>query len=219
MYTNIPDKKWSSTEEEIMQATYQALLEHGYPGLSIANIAEEFDKAKPTIYYHYDSKADLLVAFLEFVVDEFGPLLSFESNEDPKKNLEHAIEKLLPHKPNDEQYQFQKVLVSLRSQAVTNEAFREQFTQIDDHLATAIENIIQKGINEDVFQGVDPSQVAETILASVKGAWYTHVTTDRQNFPAVRNSLLSYIDSEVDEQVVEPRRNVPTDPKDENHFK
>lgn len=202
MSTNSPDEKWSTAEEEIMEATYRALLTHGYADLSISRIADELGKSKAALYYHYDSKDDLLIAFLKFSVDRFETTIGTETGDDPSEDLEHVIETLLPLQPGEEQQQLQAVLVGLRSQAVTNEAFREQFTRIDERLATTIREIIQHGIDEGSFRDVDSTRVAEHILATVNGAMYGRATTDRENAAAaVRVSLSSYIDSEL-------RRNV-----------
>jgi AcrR family transcriptional regulator len=191
------DGKWSIAEEEIMEATYHALLDHGYAGLSISRIANKLDKSKAAIYYHYDSKDDLLVSFLAFIVDRFETTISTETGDDPREDLDHIIEKLLPLQPDEEQRQLREVLVGLRSQAVTNEAFREQFTQIDDRLAATVQDIVQRGIDEDIFRDVDPTRIAEHVLATVNGAMYTRATTDRESIAAARVSLSSYVDSEL----------------------
>lgn len=198
MASDSPEKDWSTAEEEIMEATYRALLNHGYADLSISRIADELDKSKAAIYYHYDTKDDLLVAFLEFAVDRFEETIDTETGNEPAADLEHVIEKLLPLQPDEEQRQLQAVLVGLRSQAVTNGVFREQFTQIDERLAATIRGIVDHGIEEDTFRDVDPSRVAEHILATVNGAMYGRVTTDRKSAAAAaRVSLASYIDSEL----------------------
>jgi len=198
MASDSPEKDWSTAEEEIMEATYRALLNHGYADLSISRIADELDKSKAAIYYHYDTKDDLLVAFLEFAVDRFEETIDTETGNEPAADLEHVIEKLLPLHPDEEQRQLQAVLVGLRSQAVTNGVFREQFTQIDERLAATIRGIVDHGIEEDTFRDVDPSRVAEHILATVNGAMYGRVTTDRKSAAAAaRVSLASYIDSEL----------------------
>jgi len=198
MASDSPKQHWSTAEEEIMEATYRALLKHGYADLSISRIADELDKSKAAIYYHYDTKDDLLVAFLEFAVDRFEETIETETGDEPPEDLEHVIEKLLPLQPDEEQRQLQAVLVGLRSQAVTNEVFREQFTQIDERLAATIRGIVDRGIEEDTFRDVDPSRVAEHILATVNGAMYGRATTDRKSAAAAaRVSLASYIDSEL----------------------
>ena len=198
MASDSPKQHWSTAEEEIMEATYRALLNHGYADLSISRIADELDKSKAAIYYHYDTKDDLLVAFLEFAVDRFEETIDTETGNEPAADLEHVIEKLLPLQPDEEQRQLQAVLVGLRSQAVTNGVFREQFTQIDERLAATIRGIVDRGIEEDTFRDVDPSRVAEHILATVNGAMYGRATTDRKSAAAAaRVSLASYIDSEL----------------------
>lgn len=198
MASDSPKQHWSTAEEEIMEATYRALLNHGYADLSISRIADELDKSKAAIYYHYDTKDDLLVAFLEFAVDRFEETIDTETGNEPAADLEHVIEKLLPLQPDEEQRQLQAVLVGLRSQAVTNGVFREQFTQIDERLAATIRGIVDHGIEEDTFRDVDPSRVAEHILATVNGAMYGRATTDRKSAAAAaRVSLASYIDSEL----------------------
>jgi AcrR family transcriptional regulator len=195
MTTDSPEKTWSTAEEEIMEATYRALLEHGYADLSISRIADELDKSKAAIYYHYDTKGDLLAAFLEFAVDRFEDT---ETGDEPSEDLEHVTEKLLPVQPDAERRQLQAVLVGLRSQAVTNEGFREQFTQIDERLAATIRGIVERGIDEGTFRDVDPSRVAEHLLATVNGAMCGRATTDRKSAAAAtRVSLASYIDSEL----------------------
>lgn len=198
MTTDSSAQTWNTAEEEIMEATYRALLEHGYAGLSISRIATELDKSKAAIYYHYDTKDDLLAAFLEFAVDRFEETIDTETGDEPSADLEHVIEKILPLQPDAEQRQLQAVLVGLRSQAVTNELFREQFTEIDERLAATIRGIVERGINEGTFRDVDPSRIAEHLLATVNGAMYGRATTDRQSAAAAaRVSLASYIDSEL----------------------
>ncbi|WP_135662287.1 TetR/AcrR family transcriptional regulator [Halorhabdus rudnickae] len=198
MTIDSPEKTWSTAKEEIMEATYRALLEHGYADLSISRIADELDKSKAAIYYHYDTKDDLLAAFLEFAVDRFEETIKTETGDEPSEALEHVIEKLLPLRPGEEQRQLQEVLVALRSQAVTNEVFREQFTQIDERLAATIRGIVELGIDEGIFRDVDSSRVAEHILATINGAMYSRATTDREDATAAaRVSLSSYINSEL----------------------
>ncbi|MGM0447069.1 MAG: TetR/AcrR family transcriptional regulator [Methanobacteriota archaeon] len=198
MATDSPETHWSTAEEEIMEATYRALLEHGYADLSISRIADELEKSKAAIYYHYDTKDDLLVAFLAFAADRFEETVHTETGDDPAEDLEHVVEKLLPLQPDEEQRQLQAVLVGLRSQAVTNETFREQFTQIDERLAATIRGIVDRGIDEGTFRDIDSSRVAEHVLATINGAMYGRATTDRHSAAAAaRVSLASYIDAEL----------------------
>jgi len=178
-----------------MKATYRALLEHGYAGLSISRIAEELDKSKASIYYHYDSKDALLVAFLEYAADQFESSVATETGDDPRADLEHVVEKLLPRQLDEEQRQVQSVVLGLRGQAVTSEPFREQITAMDDRLASTVREIVDRGIEDGTFRDVDSWRVAEHVLATVNGAMYARATTDRENaVVAARDSLSAYLD-------------------------
>ena len=50
MSCDSPETKWSTTERDILEATYKALLKHGYAEISITSIGDELDKSKSSIY-------------------------------------------------------------------------------------------------------------------------------------------------------------------------
>lgn len=181
-----------------MRATYHALLDHGYAGLSISRIADELDKSKASIYYHYDSKDDLLLTFLRYAIDHFQASVGTETGDGPYQDLQHVIEKLLPLRLEQDEAQIHAVVFGLRGQAVSDETFREQFTKIDDRLSETIRTHIHRGIDDGTFRDVDVDRVTEHVLATINGAMYGRVTTDRSAAaPAVRISLLSYLDAEL----------------------
>ena len=55
------------------------------------DIADEFDKSKSLIHYHYDSKDDLLVAFLSYAVDQFQSTVGTDSGDDPRAALDRVV--------------------------------------------------------------------------------------------------------------------------------
>ncbi|PSP70021.1 TetR/AcrR family transcriptional regulator, partial [Halobacteriales archaeon QH_9_66_26] len=59
------------TQAAIMDATYRALCEHGYADLTIQTIADEFDKSKSLLYYHYDTKDEILIGLLDYLLGQF----------------------------------------------------------------------------------------------------------------------------------------------------
>lgn len=191
-----PSGDGRSTEERIMDATFRALLEHGYNDLSIANIAEQFEMSKSSLYYHYDSKDDLLVSFLAFARERFEEDVLTAPTDDPMTDLERVVETLLPLELDEEQRAIQTVMSELRSQAVTNPAFREQFTAIDDLLVDHLRDIVERGVEDGSFREVDSTRVAEHVVATLDGARLARATTNRTGAPAaVRVSLASYLDT------------------------
>ncbi|MFC7176334.1 TetR/AcrR family transcriptional regulator [Halosegnis marinus] len=75
----------SETEEEVMEATYAALAEHGYAGLTVQTIADAFPKSKSLLYYHYDDKEAILRDFIDYLVDAFRAAFEFEGADDPRR--------------------------------------------------------------------------------------------------------------------------------------
>ncbi|MDB2248550.1 MULTISPECIES: TetR/AcrR family transcriptional regulator [Halorubrum] len=198
-----PGPAWSTAEVKILEATYTALLKHGYADLSIARIGDELDRSKSSIYHYYDSKDDLLITLLEFTVDKFESAIDTESSQNPAETLKQLIAKLLAPHPLEDDHQFQTVLVGFRSQAVTNSRIRAQFTHVDERLADTIREILERGIAENVFEAVNASEVTEYILATINGGIYTRVTTDRVDaVTATHSMLVSYIDSELIQDTV-----------------
>ncbi|HET7323460.1 MAG TPA: helix-turn-helix domain-containing protein, partial [Halococcus sp.] len=61
----------TDTTDELMHATYRALCKHGYANLTMQDIADESTKSKAALHYHYDTKQDLLLAFLSFLYERF----------------------------------------------------------------------------------------------------------------------------------------------------
>ncbi len=198
MSESTSEREWSESERRIMEATHRALLRHGYAQLSISQIASELNQSKASLYYHYDSKEELLLSFLKFAIDQLESNIYTEVEKTPRQELEQLIEELFPVQLSDDDSQLRAVMVGLRSQAVMDDQFREQFTEIDSRIVEHFEMIIDRGIDEGEFRSVDSTRAAEHIFAIISGVMYNRATTNRENAPVeVRASLSSYLDSEL----------------------
>jgi AcrR family transcriptional regulator len=164
--TTAPEAEAACTE--IMEATYRALCEHGAAELSVQAIADEFDKSKSLIFYHYDSKEQLLSAFLAYLLDGFERRVAATVDEDPDERLDRLIDALL-FDPGDNE-DFQIAMFELRSQAPFNDAYREQFRTNRSNTHDLFESVIERGIEDGVFADVDASQVVTEVFTIVDGA-------------------------------------------------
>src|SRR4051795_8635031 len=57
-------RKGSQTRAEIQEAALTLFTEHGYDATSMREIAEQLGITKAALYYHFDSKADIVRAML-----------------------------------------------------------------------------------------------------------------------------------------------------------
>lgn len=168
------------TRQAIMAATYRALCEHGYANLTMKDIAAEFDKSKSLLHYHYDTKEDLLVAFLDHIVGWMADHLAQSDTEAPLERLDEFLEKFVIE-PDEGPYVFALALLELRLQAVHNEVFREKLAEHYAENVATVARIIEDGIDAGVFQEVDPDATAEAIYTAMEGARMYQVTLGDEN--------------------------------------
>lgn len=180
------------TKQEIMEATYQALSEHGYGNLTIQAIANEFDNSKSLLYYHYDGKDDLLVDFLDHALHQF--LEEVRVQDRPAKRLRTLIDNLVPETLDDEPYRVQLAMFELRVNAPHDHRCRQQYLDVDRELKEFIRETIQQGVESGVFVAVDPAVEAERFLSLLTGVRTRRLTTyDEFSIKTARNALITEI--------------------------
>ncbi|MFB6087941.1 MAG: TetR/AcrR family transcriptional regulator [Haloarculaceae archaeon] len=158
-----------STREQIMESTFHALAEHGYADLTIQAIADEFDKSKSLIHYHYDSKAELMVAFLEYLLDDFVEVVEEHGADDPAEQLRRIARIVvvgLDWDPTDVHIS----LLQLRAQAPFEEELRSQLVANDQLIRKLIVDIVREGVESGRFREVDPERYAATFRSAIEGA-------------------------------------------------
>jgi AcrR family transcriptional regulator len=184
--------------EEIMQATYRALCEHGYPATTIAKIADEFEKSKSLLYYHYEDKEDLLTDFLRYLLDQFETDLASIDEADPAAHLRAVLDRLVPRDIDDEGLRFRRAVFEIRSQAPYHDAYRTQFERSDELVLDELVATIERGIEGGAFRPVNARQVAEFVVSTAYGTIERGVTLED---PTViedgREAIDDYIDTQV----------------------
>jgi AcrR family transcriptional regulator len=182
------------TEDLIMQATYRALCEHGYPATSISKIADEFEKSKALLYHHYDDKEDLLAHFLTYLIDQFETELEQNLPDDHRSRLEAVIEQALPEPGEAEQFQFRRALLEMRSQAPYHETYHDQFVHSDELVLRELRETIEAGIEAGEFRDVDPAETAQFLYTLIYGALERDVTLGEESvIKLTREQVHTYI--------------------------
>ena len=180
------------TSEEIMRATYVALCEHGYSDLTIQRIGEEFPKSESLLYHHYDSKDDVLLNFLEFMLGQMEERLPLQDAGGADDHVERIVE--LTFEPGGFASDgFARALVELRAQAAHDEAYREHFGRSDHFVRKYIEHTIRSGIEQGVFREVDPGETAALFQVAFLGAVTQGVTSDNDILEDARVEFERYV--------------------------
>ncbi|MCU4973980.1 TetR/AcrR family transcriptional regulator [Halobacteria archaeon AArc-m2/3/4] len=188
----------SETHAEIMEATYRALCEHGYASLTMQNIADELEKSKGLLHYHFDSKEELLIAFIDYLLSEFEQdIASIEGP--PDKKLDEFIERFVVVADAGDRQALHLALLELRAQSPFNDRFREHLARSDTIVRDTVAEIVRDGITQGVFRAdAEPEVVAQLVLASMDGARTRGLTIGDETYPAaVSEALNKYVIDDI----------------------
>ncbi|SEW34777.1 TetR/AcrR family transcriptional regulator [Halobacterium jilantaiense] len=185
----------SPGKRDIMEATHSAVKKHGYGDLTIQDIADEFDRSKSLLYYHYDGRDDLLVDFLEYILGGFLANLPEEGTA-PREELNDLIDLLLPTTVDEEPYRLMLAMFELRMNAPHDQAVREQYLEVEEELRTILEGILRRGIKANEFIDVDVQVEAEALLSLLVGTRARRLTVydPDQSIETLKAAIDAHID-------------------------
>ena len=165
-----------SAADEIMDGVYRALRAHGYADLTMQDIADECSKSKSLLHYHYDTKEDLLVAFLDTVISDSERRIAAHADDPPAERLAGFIGWFVFDPDAVDREAFHIALLELRTQGPFNEPIREQLARSDRLLRGTVVDILESGIEEGVFRDVDVQETAALLVATLDGARTRQIT-------------------------------------------
>jgi len=191
------DGERSETELEVMEATYAALAEHGYAGLTIQTIADAFPKSKSLLYYHYDDKEAILHDFLDYLVDAFRATFEFERTDDPRETLGELLEALLPRDIGDDERAFRVAVLELLVQAPHDASSAERFADLYAAIYDGFVTVLEAGIESGAFEPVDVEEAATLLVAVASGGLTWSITVNQSIAADVRDVLDPFLEAEL----------------------
>jgi AcrR family transcriptional regulator len=176
----------SDTREEIMEATFRALSEHGYRDVRLRDIGDEMELSRQVIHYHYDGKYDLLSAFLEYVIDQYEGSVEVEAGMDPRAELGARIDQCLfgPEFEEFTHWDRMKVYHELYAHARNDEDHRALFDEHYDRLRGSIVAVIEDGIAAGEFRDVDAERMGQLITDVIHAARERRISLGHRAAPA-----------------------------------
>jgi AcrR family transcriptional regulator len=184
------------TTDDIVEATYCALCECGYAGLTMQDIADRSATSKSALHYHYDTKHDLLLAFLDHLYDSFEERFATDPDADPLDRLAAVVGEALDE-DDEERRDLRTAMLEIRAQAPYDDAFREHLGEFDEYLADQLRAIVADGVEAGVFRAdADPEAVAEFVVTVFDGAHVRAITAGRP-LSATRERLAEYVEENL----------------------
>jgi AcrR family transcriptional regulator len=184
----------TDTREKILAATYRCLNEHGYADLTMQAIGDELEQSPSLVYHHYENKDALVLACLEYLLEQFESEFGDDTVDDPKQRLEELLEWWFATDVDDEWHGFLTTILELRARAVHDSEYREHFTRSDRIFKESLATVLRAGIDSGAFRECDPDAIAETLQTVFIGTVLRRSSTDDDEWlrgiQAGMNSLL-----------------------------
>jgi len=191
------DRPPESTYEAIMRAAYRAVCEHGYADLTMRDIADEFEKSRSLIHYYYDSKAELIAALLEYLLERYGDELTLSDVDDPDERLRRFVDLSLFGPPGDANqtfWDFHVALLEFRVGAHRSAAHRAKHEANYRRIRDVLVTIVEDGIEAGAFREVDAERTAEFLLDAIDAARQRKLLLGHEEAPErTRASIEEYV--------------------------
>lgn len=168
----------ADTHGVLMEATYQTLAEAGYDALSLRSVADRAGKSRGLVHYHFDSKEDLVLSLLDYLLERLEADIDEGVWSDPEAALRSGLERVGYGPTDGDPDAYYRALFALRGQAPFDRQIRDRLTRNYRRLVDRLTEIIEAGIEDGTFRDVDPAATATFLVVTVDGARTTELSLD-----------------------------------------
>jgi AcrR family transcriptional regulator len=153
---------------EILDAAVGVVLERGFAGTRVVDVANALGISSGLVHYHFDSKDELLAETLRYAADaDIARLEKVVAQlDDPLKRLDRVLGEYLPEARGDQSW---VMWVDAWGHAIRSERLRKILAELDLAWSGAIETVIRDGVATGVFECPDPSGAARRLSALLDG--------------------------------------------------
>jgi AcrR family transcriptional regulator len=182
--------------EEIAAAVRSALAKHGYADLTTSQIADETQKSEAFLFYHCDTKDELIAVFLEESVGWLDRRLKLITTEDPDERLRALCDIMLVADRDETMRGVHIAIMELLSHAPHNETLREPLKTHQRYVRDRLADELRAGMEEGVYRELDPEATASFIHMALDGSTGSALALRMDSVSDdVRDRLHAYIDS------------------------
>lgn len=153
------------TSQNIVEASFKLMAEHGIEKMSLSMIAKEVGISKPAIYYHFSSKE----ALVDFLFEEIFSGYHFVSYFDKEQyTQENFVEKLIAdglHMLSE--YEGQEGILRVINEFIVtasrNEKYQKRLFEIQEDFLNGFHDLLKKGVELDVVSQQATEENAHTL--------------------------------------------------------
>ena len=159
----------AARKEALVRAGYAAVVEKGLEGLRVEATAQRAGSSKGGALYYFPRKEDLMVAILEWVLNQVGKNLdeAVAAQSNPRAKLAAELE-LMFHSAELNR-KFYSVFLDYVSAGSRNKTFSKLLEAFYRKCHERDRKIIEEGIRQRQFRNVNPDAAANVIRAVADG--------------------------------------------------
>ncbi|MGD6891477.1 TetR/AcrR family transcriptional regulator [Bacillus mobilis] len=153
------------TSQNIVEASFKLMAEHGIEKMSLSMIAKEVGISKPAIYYHFSSKEALVDFLFEEIFSGYHFVSYFDKEQYTKENF---AEKLIAdglHMLSE--YEGQEGILRVINEFIVtasrNEKYQKRLFEIQEDFLNGFHNLLKKGVELDVVSQQATEENAHTL--------------------------------------------------------
>lgn len=153
---------------EILEATCEVVIERGFAGTRIADVAKRLNVSNSLIHYHFDSKESLLAAAFEYYArkDLAEMERDIELGQSAAAQLWRLIESYVPEGSDDVEWM---LWIDAWGEALRNPLMRSISQQLDEQSIGFVERVLRRGNETGEFHCDQPRTSAMRITAMIDG--------------------------------------------------
>jgi AcrR family transcriptional regulator len=158
--------------ERILKESAILFSERGYHGTTIDAIAERFSATKPFVYYHFESKIDLLTEICERGTRETleAAERAMSAARSPKERLDQFVRDFTAVTLENQQY----VTIYFREEINLPKAAADRINKMRKDIDRKLTKLLEDGVKSGDFKIQDPQMTCLVIagMVSYAFAWY-----------------------------------------------
>jgi len=153
---------------EILETTCEVVIERGFAGTRISDVAKRLEVSSSLIHYHFDSKEQLLAeAFAHYARKDLAEMLAeVESAPSALAKLDRVIHNYVPEGSDDVEWM---LWIDGWGEALRNPMMKKISQELDEQSTELLERVIAGGVDAAEFTCRDPRSAAMRLTALVDG--------------------------------------------------
>ncbi|MDM5237967.1 TetR/AcrR family transcriptional regulator [Bacillus cereus] len=153
------------TSQNIIEASFKLMAEHGIEKMSLSMIAKEVGISKPAIYYHFSSKEALVDFLFEEIFSGYQFVSYFDKDQYTKENFEEkliadGLQMLSEYKGQEG---ILRVINEFIVTATRNEKYQKRLFEIQEEFLNGFHDLLKKGVELDVVSQDATEENAHTL--------------------------------------------------------